>query len=226
MLKAKTTSSDSISMAADSIIGAIQVLRNRVRGGSSDFTEITATNVYGSMLLVLQGVGCVSNFLKKRYVTLVWPPLYYCNGEEVTIKCRLTHERHSNLKQTFLCVFSQPSMSCCPRSLLPQTPERRERNTRTCCYAPSYVSVTTCTCRLYANSGSVRSLSTCRRPHRRPSRHGSWRYDLVSENVGQSADVKCDCNFYRALDCVLWVHVNLQNLEFNAGKLKSVDFDP
>ena len=49
---------------------------------------------------------------------------------------------------------------------------------------------------------------------------------IVSENVGQSADVKCDCNFYRALDCVLWVHVNLQNLEFNAGKLKSVDFDP
>ena len=41
--------------------GAIQVLRNAVRGGVSDFPEKSVTKVYGSMLLALRGGGWASD---------------------------------------------------------------------------------------------------------------------------------------------------------------------
>ena len=52
-------------------LGTIQVLRNAVGAGRvSDFPEKSVTKMYGSTLLALRWV---SNFQKKRYITLTWP---------------------------------------------------------------------------------------------------------------------------------------------------------
>ena len=110
------------------------MLRNAVAGGRvSDFPEKSFTNVYGSKLLALRGVGVwvgVKIPAKKRYLTFEWPPSSTENNSGVLrepLQQNTTHVTHRAVSMATTSTSGardalprrQESRRCLPRCHLP-----------------------------------------------------------------------------------------------------------